>query len=349
MKSSPTAQDVASLAGVSQSAVSRTFTAGASVSNKTRDAVLKAAKKLGYRPNALARSLSTNQSRMIALVMGYLDNQFYPLVIQLLSQSLQKQGYHLLLFIGQSTDFDADAILSEILQYQVDGIIMASATLSPTLAKDCSTSGVPVVLFNRISDVQAASNSKKGKTLTSSVTTDNYRGGLLAGTTLIERGYKRIGFMTGLENSSTSIERERGFKEALKKAGLKMTHRVVGQYAFEQAKEATKELLSSPKRPEAIFVANDHMAIAAIDVIRHDYQLRIPEDIGIIGFDDIPQAGWQSYQLTTISQNVVKMVEATVHLLMNQIQHKMKPENVVIPATLVERHSLKTMRSSPRQ
>ncbi|HRO81024.1 MAG TPA: LacI family DNA-binding transcriptional regulator, partial [Alicycliphilus denitrificans] len=136
MKLNVTAQDVARLAQVSQSAVSRTFTPGASVSEETRSKVMLAAQTLGYRPNALARSLITRRSRIIALVMSYLENQFYPLVIEKLSQKLQKQGYHVLMFISDLDE--ADAVLTEILQYQVDGIVMASTTLSTALAKTCA-------------------------------------------------------------------------------------------------------------------------------------------------------------------------------------------------------------------
>lgn len=336
MKSGPTALDVAVLANVSQSAVSRTFTPGASVSEKTKSKVLLAANKLGYRPNAIARSLSTNQSRIIALVMSYLENQFYPLVIEHLSQELQKQGYHVLLFIGQTNNFDADSILLDILQYQVDGIVMASATLSPNLAKNCAAAGVPVVLFNRISSI-----SKSNLTSTSSVTTDNYKGGKMVAKTLVERGYQKIAFISGLENSSTSIQRENGLKDGLAEFNLAISFRSVGNYDFNQAKEATRELFKTNNRPDAIFVANDHMAIATMDVIREELQLRIPEDIGIIGFDNIPQANWQSYQLTTMSQDVNQMVLATVGVLLNQIQHEIQPEHIVIPCEIIERNTLR--------
>ena len=122
---------------------------GASVSEETRAKVLEAARKLGYRPNAIARTLSTRSSRMIAVVVNHLQNQFYPMVLEGLSQRLQKDGYHVLLFIADSRQ--TDAVLAEILQYQVDGLVMASTAMSSALALRCEEAGLTVVLFNRTS------------------------------------------------------------------------------------------------------------------------------------------------------------------------------------------------------
>lgn len=331
-----TAQDVARLAKVSQSAVSRTFTPGASVSERTRERVTAAARALGYRPNAMARTLITGRSRIVALVMSYLENQFYPLVIEKLSQQLQRHGYHVLMFISGKDE--PDTVLTEILQYQVDAIVMASTTLSPDLAKRCADSGVPVVLFNRVPDISAPA-----LRTASTVTSDNYRGGRLAGELLVARGHRRIAFLAGLENSSTSIERERGFNDALREAGLKPCGRATGHYQFESAQQAARELFKGKRasRPDAAFVANDHMAIAALDVLRSELQLRVPQDVSIVGFDDVPQAGWAAYSLTTVAQSVPEMVDATVDLLLQQVHEGASPRNVVVPCRLVERQSVR--------
>lgn len=335
MKLAATAMDVARLAQVSQSAVSRAFTPGASISEETRLRVESAAKTLGYRPNALARSLITRRSRIIALVMSYLENQFYPLVIEKLSQKLQKQGYHVLMFISDGDE--TDGVLDEILQYQIDGIVMASAMLSPTVARQCADVGVPVVLFNRVPDLSAF-----GRHTTCSVTSDNYRGGQLAAELLLARGHARIAFLAGLEKSSTNLERERGFKQALKAAGAKLYRRAVGHYSFERAQQATRELFAVPgEPPDALFVANDHMAIAAMDVLRFELGLRVPQDVSVVGFDDVPQASWGAYRLTTVVQSVEQMVDATVSLLHEQMQEGARPRNVVVPCQVVERDSVR--------
>ena len=335
MKTAVRAQDVADLAKVSQSAVSRTFTPGASVSEGTRKKVLAAAQRLGYRPNALARSLITRQSRIVALVMSYLENQFYPLVIEKLSQKLQKKGYHVLMFIAD-IDEGADGVLADILQYQVDGIVMASTMLSPTLAKSCSDLGVPVVQFNRISDLGGLT-----RYATSSVTSDNAAGGRLAAELLVARGYGRIAFLAGLEDSSTSQERERGFTQALAESGTGIPYRDTGHYSFVGAQQATRRLFDRADRPDAVFVANDHMAIAVMDVLRLEFGLRVPEDVGVIGFDDVSQASWGAYQLTTVSQRVEPMVDATVELLLEQMCGEVRAREIVVPCRLVERKTVR--------
>ncbi|ANN73382.1 LacI family DNA-binding transcriptional regulator [Bordetella bronchialis] len=334
MKAGPRAQDVAALAGVSQSAVSRTFTPGASVSEETRRKVLAAAQRLGYRPNAMARSLITRQSRIVALVMSYLENQFYPLVMQLLSQRLQKEGYHVLVFIAEM-DEAADGVLADILQYQVDGIVLASAMLAPTLAHSCADIGVPVVQFNRVSDLGGLA-----RHATSSVSSDNVAGGRMAAELLLARGYRRPGFLAGLEASSTSRERERGFIQRLAESGRQVARREAGDYSFEAAQAAVRRMFAGPGAPDAIFAANDHMAIAALDVLRQELGLRVPAQVAVIGFDDVPQAAWAAYRLTTVRQCVGPMVDATVALLLEQMRGALRARDVVVPCVLVERDTV---------
>lgn len=338
MKSGTTAQEVARLAQASQSAVSRAFTPGGSVSEKTRSKIIAASNALGYRTNALARSLITRRSRIIALVISYLENQFYPLVIERLSQKLQKQGYHVLLFISDL--HEADSVIAEILQYQVDDVVMASTLLSSDLAKNCADSGVPVVLFNRVADASALA-----RYTTSSVTSNNYQGGRMVAELLQSRGHRRIAFLAGLENSSTSADRERGFSEGLLDGRGSIFRRAVGHYSFEGARKTMRGLFAGADKPDAVFVANDHMAIAAMDVLRIELCLRIPEDVSVIGFDGLPQAAW-GYQLTTVAQSVEAMVDASVDLLHEQMQGEVCPRKVVIPCCIVERQSV---RPAPRQ
>jgi DNA-binding LacI/PurR family transcriptional regulator len=333
MKVAVTSLHVARLAQVSQSAVSRAFTPGASVSELTRIKVNDAARQLGYRPNAIARTLITKKSRIIGVVMSQLDNQFYPLVLEKLSQRLRQDGLHVLLFITDRNE--SDGVLAEILQYQVDGIVMASTVLSSALARDCAEAGSPVVLFNRMSR-QAANEAHPA----SAVTSDNEAGARMVAHHLVAGGHKRIAYLAGLEASSTNLDRERGFREELALLGTRIHARAVGNYSFEGAQAATRELFSKPQdRPDALFVGSDHMAIAAMDVLRFELGLRVPQDVSVVGFDNVPQAAWDAYQLTTVEQPVDAMIEATAALLRAAIEGTAPPETVTVPCQLVVRSS----------
>jgi DNA-binding LacI/PurR family transcriptional regulator len=333
MAKAATSIDVAKLAGVSQSAVSRTYTPGASVAEGTRSRVLDAARKLGYRPNAIARTLITRKSRMIAVVASYLDNQFYPVVIEKLSKRFQEDGYHVLLFIAPANE-DADELLMELMQYHVDGIVLLSAVLSSAIARDCADAGIPVTLFNRISQLGSTVNS---------VSSDNEEGGRLAAQVLLAKGHQRIGYIAGMEDSSTNRDREAGFNAQLAAHGLRVFARAVGHYNFDAARAAALQMfrVSDPlQRPSAVFVANDHMAIAVMDTLRSELHLRVPQDVAVIGFDNVPQAAWGGYSLSSIEQDAQAMIETTVRLMIERINDEtLAPQHVKLPVRLVERAS----------
>lgn len=333
MAKAATSIDVAKLAGVSQSAVSRTYTPGASVAEDTRGRVLEAARKLGYRPNAIARTLITRKSRMIAVVASYLDNQFYPVVVEKLSKRFQKDGYHVLLFIASANE-DTDELLTELMQYHVDGIVLLSAVLSSAIARNCAEAGIPVTLFNRISQLGSTVNS---------VSSDNEEGGRLAARALLARGHQRIGYIAGLEDSSTNRDREAGFNAELATHGIRAFARAVGNYNFEAARVAALQMFQgtdAAQRPSAVFIANDHMAIAVMDTLRCELNLRVPQDVAVVGFDNVPQAAWGSYSLSSIEQDAQAMIETTVRLMIERINDEdLAPKHVKLPVRLVERAS----------
>ena len=331
-KHNVTSIDVARLAEVSQSAVSRAFTPGASVAPDTRVRVIEAARKLGYRPNAIARTLSTRRSRMIAVVVSHLQNQFYPLVLEFLSQRLQADGYHVLLFITDSDD--ADELLVELMRYQVDGIVMASTMLSSGVAQRIADARIPVVMFNRTSRAGSIST----------VSSDNHGGGKAVAHFLADGGHQRVAYLAGTEDSSTNQDRERGLRDGLAERGLRLVARAVGDYRFDGAVRATRELfgglVTRGERPDALFVASDHMAFAAMDTLRIELGLRVPQDVSVVGFDNVPQAEWGSYRLTTVAQSPGPMIEATVKMLLRQLEDdEVTRDHVVIPADLVVRES----------
>jgi DNA-binding LacI/PurR family transcriptional regulator len=310
-----TSLEVAALAGVSQSAVSRVFTPGSSDSKKTAEKVRAAAEKLGYRPNVLARSLKSGKSRMIGLVVAYLENYFYPEAVERLSAELQKHGYHVLIFLAQNSGTDTDRVVNEIIDYQVDGIVLASVSMSSHLAERCLAAGVPVVLFNRAQDDPRLS----------AVTTDNRAGGRALANYLVTLGHRKIAYIAGFEGASTQRDREQGFREGLAAAGMDLFARATGNYVYAEAQAAARELFATPRRPDAVFVANDHMAFAAMDVLRFELGLNVPEDVSVVGFDDVPPAAWPAYNLTTYRQRVETMVAETVAILTGAIDDKSAP------------------------
>ena len=324
-----TSVEVAKRAGVSQSAVSRVFTPGASASQKTIQKVRQAAAELGYRPNVLARAMVSGKSRIIGLVVAYLENQFYPETLEKLSNALQERGYHILVFMASQTAGNIEHVVEEILDYQVDGIIAASVALSSDLSDRCRAAGVPMVLFNRAQDDQQMSM----------VTSDNTAGGRKAAEFLIAGGHEKIGFIAGWEGASTQRDREAGFVAALDRAGMSLHAREVGNFKMEEAAAATRRMFAKDP-PDAVFVANDHMALAVMDTLRHELGFRVPQDVSVVGYDDVPAAAWPSYDLTTVRQPANRMVAQTVEILLQQIEKgDSGPRQILIDGPLIPRGS----------
>jgi DNA-binding LacI/PurR family transcriptional regulator len=324
-----TAHDVARRAGVSQSAVSRAFTEGASIAEETRRKVVEAAQELGYRPNLIARSLITRRSNIIGIAMSYLENQFYPAVLEALSDSFQAVGYRILLFTSKNGR-PSDPILDEVLRYRIDALVLASISLSSHFDEECHRAGIPVVLLNRMTESLTVS----------SVAGDNVQGARTIADFLAEGGHERFAFIRGLEDSSTSRDRERGFTEGLADRRLGAPLLETGHYDFEAASAATRRLLGRPDRPDAIFCANDHMAFAAMNVASAEFGLSPGQDISIVGFDDVGPAAWPRLGLTTYIQPIVPMAERVVEIIRHQLS---APDTGavrdIVPGALVVRSS----------
>lgn len=324
----PTAHDVARLAGVSQSAVSRAFTKGASISADKRQRIIAAADKLGYRPNILARSLIKGESKVVGVVFGHFDNPFFTHALEHFSEELARRGLRMLLFTAE-TNATVDEQVAELLSYRVSAVVLMAVNLSSKLAEECARSNIPVVLFNRTTENDRAAFA---------VTGDNSGGAAAIAEHLVRTGRRRIAFMAGYEDSSTSRQREAAFVAALSSAGLaEPPRRVVGHYSREGAVSATRALFAAAAgRPDAVFCANDWMAIAALETLRLEFGIEPGRDCAIIGFDDIPMARWPSFTLTTFSQPVAPMVASAVAFITGQGGQQ---RHVVIPGELVVRGS----------
>jgi len=324
--------DVARLAGVSQSAVSRVFTPGASVSKAMRERVLRAAAELGYQPNRLAGSLITHRSYLIGIAIAFLGNDFYPLAVERLVRRLRDAGYQTMMFCDREHASSADETVEAFLQYRVDGVILASVSLSTRWVIACERAGVPVVLFNR----------NQNDPHVSAVSVDNLAAGRIVARFLGSGEHRRIAYVAGLEDVSTQRDREIGFRQGLVAAGLSLFDRAVGNYNLDEARHAARALFDRPadERPDAVFVASDHMAMGVMDVLRFEFGLRVPEDVSVVGFDDVPHASAPSYRLTTLHQPVERMVEDAVELLLERIERPaLPPRQTLVPVSLVLRDS----------
>lgn len=308
-----TSIDVAELAGVSQSTVSRVFSSNSPrVAEATRQKVLEAANALGYRPNAIARMMSSRHTRLIGIVMASITSPFYPYVLDKFLQRLQATDHQVLLFTAAENQA-VDELLPLVLQHRVDALVITSALLSSSMADECARAGTPVLLFNRY--VPGAN--------VSAVCADNIAGGRMAADVLLDSGHERLAYVAGTQDTSTNIDRERGFRERLQERAVTTWRRAQGAYTYETGVAAAQELLRE-EPPDAIFCANDIMALGVLDALRAA-GLRVPQDVSVIGFDDIPMAAWQSYQLTTISQEVEAMIARSIEILLERIVNPEQP------------------------
>ena len=331
-RSSPASSfDVASLAGVSRSAVSRAFTPGASIAEDTRRKVMAAARTLNYAPSAIARTLATRRSRIVAVMISELDNPFYALTLSCLSQSLQDEGHTLLLFTVPVAQ-NIDAMLPQLLAYQVDGVIVASAPLRSRVGSFCAGHNLPVVQLNRYT------LQDEGR----AVHCDNVGGGALVADLLLDLGHDRIAFVAGDEETSSSTDRESGFCNRLAARGRGLAGRVVGGFSYEGGMRAARGLMQSGQPPDAVFCANDLMALGLMDSLRTTYGLAIPGDISVVGFDNIPAAALGAYALTTIDQDVPRMAAEAVAMLLGAEParaHRLTPCRLVERGSVTGRHT----------
>jgi DNA-binding LacI/PurR family transcriptional regulator len=304
----PSAHQVARLAGVSQAAVSRAFTAGASIAKDTREKVFQAAHSLGYRPNLHARSLIKGESGIVGTVIGSSRNAIFMAALGALSKGLSRAGKHLLLSTADGYP-NADEHVRDLLNYRVDALLLMATSMSPTLGEQCRQEGIPVVSFNR--------GPRKSNEF-ASVNSNDRLGARQVAAHLLEQGYRQLACIAGDPALSVSHERESGFAAHLTAQGLPKPARAVGYFRREGAQQAARSLLALTPRPDAIFCANDYMAFAAMDVARYEFGLKIGRDIGIAGFDDIRESSWAAFDLTTFSLPIEAMIEKALSIMLGK-------------------------------
>jgi len=321
--------DVARLAGVSRSAVSRAFTPGTYVSESTKAKVLRAAHALNYYPNAMARSLITQRSGIVGVVSADLQNPFYADTLEKVGSALQEHGLAPLVLFGDETSTKSQ--VSQILSYQVDALIVTNAVLSSMLTESISRTRLPVVALNRYFPHDWIT----------SITCDNVEAASAIANHLLDIGAKRVALVTGKADASSSRDRESGFLRALIKRGTAPIAIESGDYSHESGAMAARILLARQIAPDAVFCANDLMAIGVIDVARTEFGLRIPEDLRVAGFDNSAVGSWQSYALTTVDQNIAQMIDLAVKSVFGQLRNHERAlgEHLQVNGKLIVRHS----------
>ena len=330
---SVTIVDVAELAGVSISAVSRAFNAEASCSDSMRSKVHAAADELGYKPNRLARGLKS-RSNLVGIIVTDFDNPAYLSILNDFTATLQRNGYHSLL-INVGTDMDMQEAVELVMEYHVDGLIVTSSALPTKLVDICHAQGTPVVIFARHSLNNPVSV----------VCCDNVSAGRMAADALSEAGYSKFAFIGGVEGASTTIDRQRGFITRLVELGH-TNWQVIdgGRHSYDAGFDATCRLYSFAEQPDALFFADDILACGGMDAIRHELGLKIPQQVGVIGVDDMGFAGSRAYDLTTIRQPFNEMVKQSVDTLLGHMnEDTLVAKEITLPCELIIRNSSQPM------
>ncbi len=320
--------DVARLAGVSQSAVSRAFSEGKSISEETSRKVFEAAKKLGYSPNFLPRILLKHRSGLVAVVISGTGNPFYAMALEEFTKALQKTGHQVLL-VQIDSDHSLDGLVPRLQSYRVDAIVSALPVLSAVAAEAFARIRIPTISFN----------TPVNNDWVTSVCSDSVGGASAVADLFVKRGARSFAFITGSDGSYASNERLRGFKNRLCKHGFPSLAIAGGNYLYNGGFQAIVELKERGPIPDAIFCANDLMAIGALDALRRSIGIRVPEDVLVAGFDNVPEASWGAYDLTTVVQDSRLMVAEAMPILQSMMSSSSSAGGTlrVVSSKLIER------------
>ena len=300
-----TSLEVAQAAGVSRATVSRCFTGDGLVRASTRDHVLSVAAALGYSPNLLARMLNKRESDIVAVLTADFRNPFQPALMEALTEGLCTDGLIPLLLKASSVDERADRLIQLALSYRVSAIIITVLSASPAVIKRCIDSHVPVIFLNRLVEDSAAI----------CVATDSERGASRIAEVLVQGGNSRIAMITGKTGTWTNSMRRSGFRRRLDELGFDVMASQPGEFTYDGGLEAASSLLASYSRLDAIYACNDAMAFGALDAIRRFPSRSVPDDIAVIGFDDVPLSAWGAYRLSTIRQPIGSLIEHVRYIL----------------------------------
>ncbi len=294
---------------------------------------MEVAEQLDYKPNAQARSLITRKTMMVGIIMRNMRDPFYSAVLEIFHTRLSPLGYQLI-FINSENEEIQESEIAKLLEYNVEGVIVTDALLSPAAAKKLKRYDIVSILFNRYTENLESS----------AVYCDNYVAAKQIAMYLVEQGLKSFAFISGPAHTSTTIDRLKGFKEVLDESNIKDLVIESGSYTYESGFKLAQELVMWRKDIDCIFCGSDIIALGVMDAVRL-VGLRIPEDISVVGFDNIRMLGWVPYPLTTWEQPLEDMVTSTVNLLVKEINDKnAKPQVIAMKGHLIIRNTVKNKR-----
>ncbi len=339
-KSTTTIKDVADYAGVSQATASRALSGRGYVSLETKQRVEEAAKELVYKPSGLARSLKLKRTDTIGLMITDIVNPFYAFLAAGVLQCANNLGFHVILC---ATDEDPDMereYLEVLMEKRVDGIVAVSTGQNLELWQEAINLGTEVVLVDR--EVEGISD-------VSLVLIDNVKGAYDAVSYLLQLGHQRVGIINGPLNTTTGRDRLQGYRKAFEKFGVPVDEELVENVSFkgESGTNATNRLLNLPAPPTAIFAANNVLGEAMMTVLR-DKKMKVPEDISLVVFDDVPWVSMASPSITAVAQPTRQMGVVSMELLAHSLQSRANGEKglyrkTIFQPSLIIRNSCRSM------
>lgn len=321
--------DVARLAGVSAATVSRVFNGTSSVSPDKEARVRRAVAELDYEPFGPAQALRRQQVRVWAVVIADVENPFFTSVVRGIEDVAYAHGYRLVL-CNSDEDLAKEAGYIDIaIRERMSGVVIAVASTSESHLDRLAREGLPVVAIDRRFDDGGVDT----------VVVDNVRGGREATAHLLESGYRRVGCVLGPSRLSTSNERLDGYRAALKAAGVRFDRSLVRRADFreEGGYKATRALLEASNPPDALFVANNLMTLGALHAVQ-DIGLHVPDDVGVVGFDDSPAADLMRPRLSVVAQPTYEIGRVAGELLLDA-GSRHEPHDTVLAPTLIVRES----------
>lgn len=334
----PTVHDVAKRAGVAPITVSRVINNSGYISEETRTRVEKIIKEIGYVPNTLARGLRSKRTNTLALVVTDITNPYFTLMARGVEDVAGASNYTVIYCNTDESETKEEKYANILAQRQVDGVLLVPAGGNGRTIKFFESNGISVVVLDRrISGVD-----------TDFVCSDSENGANLLVKLLIKLKHQRIAIITGPRSVSTSVDRVSGYQRALKEASLSKNEMVYyGDFNQQSGYELTRQAMLQSPRPTAIFGANNFILIGIIKAL-HDLEINVPEDVSVVGFDDLPESMLVTPFLTVATQPAYEMGRLATELLLNRISGSLTDEcqELILPTEIIERKSTSTKRSS---